>query len=395
MRGIISRYIFTNLLTVFLVTLVGLTLLIVLAGVAQEAMRQGLGLGPILRLLPYILPDSLRFAVPATILFAACSVYGQMSSANEVVAIKSAGISPTAILWPVLVLGFLLSLAAVWLNDVAVSWGRRGIQRVVVQSVEQIAYGMLRTKRTYRTSRFLINVKRVEGRRLIQPTVIFFATDEMPAITITAREAEMRSNPAQQSLSVLLTQGTIDVADVEVHFPDTLERVIPLEDFSRLGSASTGPSDCALWQIPGEIVRQRDRILQLEQSMAARAAFQMVAGDFAALADDGWSKRRRQLTVARSRLNRLRTEPWRRWANGFSCLFFVMVGAPLAIRLRNADFTTSFFLCFLPILVVYYPLLAFGVDRAKCGVLPPYTVWLGNGICLLVGMWLVRRVIRY
>ena len=29
----------------------------------------------------------------------------------------------------------------------------------------------------------------------------------------------------------------------------------------------------------------------------------------------------------------------------------------MAIRLRNGDFLTSFFLCFLPILIVYYPLM--------------------------------------
>ena len=43
-------------------------------GVVQEAMRQGLGPLPILRLMPYLLPESLRYAVPATVLFAACSV---------------------------------------------------------------------------------------------------------------------------------------------------------------------------------------------------------------------------------------------------------------------------------------------------------------------------------
>ena len=90
-----------------------------------------------------------------------------------------------------------------------------------------------------------------------------------------------------------------------------------------------------------------------------------------------------------------RAEPWRRWANGFSCFFFVLVGAPLAIRWRSADVWTSFGICFLPILCVYYPLLAFSVDRAKCGVLPPYAVWLGNVVLLVLGGWLLRRVIRY
>ena len=87
-------------------------------------------------------------------------------------------------------------------------------------------------------------------------------------------------------------------------------------------------------------------------------------------------------------------EPWRRWANGFSCLCFVLVGAPMAIRMRNADFLTSFFLCFLPILIVYYPLFMLGVSRAKAGTLPAPGVWLANVLIALWGVWLLRRVIR-
>jgi lipopolysaccharide export system permease protein len=87
-------------------------------------------------------------------------------------------------------------------------------------------------------------------------------------------------------------------------------------------------------------------------------------------------------------------EPWRRWANGFSCLCFVLVGAPMAIRMRNADFLTSFFLCFLPILIVYYPVFMLGVDQAKRGSVPPVVVWMGNVLITLWGWWLLRRVVR-
>ena len=91
----------------------------------------------------------------------------------------------------------------------------------------------------------------------------------------------------------------------------------------------------------------------------------------------------------------MQTEPPRRWANGFSCLCFALVGTAMAIRMRNADVLTSFCLCFFPILMVYYPLLAFGLDRAKAGEIHPYAVWLANGILVVWGVWLMRRVVRY
>ena len=93
--------------------------------------------------------------------------------------------------------------------------------------------------------------------------------------------------------------------------------------------------------------------------------------------------------------NRLRTEPSRRWANGFSCLCFALVGIPIAIRMRTAGFLISFFACFLPILCLYYPLLLVGVDQAKNGTVPPQAAWLGDLLLAMIGGWQLRHVFRY
>ena len=67
----------------------------------------------------------------------------------------------------------------------------------------------------------------------------------------------------------------------------------------------------------------------------------------------------------------------------------------MAIRRRQGEFWGSFFACFLPILLVYYPMLVGCVDQAKDGAIPPPAVWLGNIVLALWGAWLMRRVIRY
>lgn len=395
MRGL-TRYVLFDLLKVFLITLAGMTLIMILAGVGQEAVRQGLGLGPIFRLIPFILPEAMRFAVPATVLLATCTVFGRMGADNEIVALKSLGISPTVVIAPALSLAFVLSLISVWLNDVAVSWGSRGVHRVVVESVEQIAYGMLRTHRSYSTSRFSINVKSVDERRLLRPTLTFHAQGDAPAVTLTAREAELRRNLQDGTLSVFLTDGTIDVGgQARAFFPDTIERVIPLTDATRKGDISRGPSHCPLRLIRSERFDQRHEIERIEQSLAAESAFSMLTGDFDSLVGQPIAGGQAQLHDAQCRLYRLRAEPWRRWANGFSCFFFVLVGAPLAMHRRSANFFNTFAVVFMPILIIYYPLLALGIDRAKSGAVPPYTVWLGNVVLLAVGFALLRKVIRY
>jgi lipopolysaccharide export system permease protein len=393
---LITRYVLLELLKVFGVTLGVMTVLMLLVGAAQEAVLQGVGPAPLLKMMPYLLPNALRFAVPGTILFAACSVFGRMSSSNEITATKSLGISPMVLITPALVLSFVLSLVTVWLNDVAVSWGREGIHRVVLHSVEEIVYGMLRTQRSYSTNKFSINVMGVEGRKLVQPTVVFQAEDESPPITLTARQAEMFCNLQKNVLSIVLVDGAMEMeGKVSVRFRDSFEHEIPLTQATNKQEDTEGPSHLPLWRIPAELKEERWRIETLEKTMAAAAAFDMIGGDFDGLAGPYWKKGRDKVHIAAQRIHRLQTEPWRRWATGFSCFFFVMVGAPLAIRLRNSDLWTSFAICFLPILLVYYPLLALGVDRAKDGALPPYSVWLGNLILLLAGLWLMRKVKRY
>lgn len=392
---ILTRYVLVELAKVFLVSLTGLTLLILIGGVVREAANQNLPLAHVVRLVPFILPDALRISVPVTLLLAVSSVYGRMSGCNEVLAAKAQGIHPWSLLWPAFAAAVLLSLMTVWLNDLAVSWGRHGAQRVVIEAVEEIAYSMLKARKSYSSPSFSINVKGVEGRTLIRPTLTLQAIGDTPPMTITAQQAELRSDRAAGVLKVTLRRGTVDVGGVTFDFPGVEEREIPLRDASRAKDVTALPSWLPLRVIPEQVVEQEKIIAQMERELAARAAYQMLCGDFDALAGGQWQRLERSLMLTRSRLSRLLTEPHRRWSAGFSCLCFAWVGAPMAIRLRNRDFLTSFFLCFLPILIVYYPLLAYGVDGAKGGTVPPYFVWTGNLLLVGWGTWLMRKVIRY
>jgi lipopolysaccharide export system permease protein len=392
---LLTRYVLAELSKVFLLALTALTVLIIIGGVVREAIVQNLPPAQVVWLIPYILPDALRISIPVTLLLAATTVYSRMSGFNEVLAIKAVGISPWAIIWPTLFVACLISFVTVWLNDLAVSWGRNGAQRVVIDSVEEIAYSMLRTQKRYSSPFFAINVRQVQGRRLIGPTVSLHAGRDSPAITIRAEEAELHCDHQQHLLRIVLRNGTVDVeGSLTVRFPDERVYEVPLKQASRSVSVPSA-SWLPLRKIPEETVKQERVVEELEEELAAQAAYQMLRGDFDGLTSAEWTTREARLATERGQLCRLRTEPYRRWSAGFSCLCFVWVGAPMAIWLRNRDFLTSFFLCFLPILIVYYPLMIYGVDGAKSGTIPPYAVWAGNLIMLACGAYLLRKVMRY
>jgi len=384
-----------ELIKVFAVTVTTLTLMMMLVVVVKEAIDQGLGLFHIARMLPYVLPNALVFALPGSTLFAASVVYGRMSGSNEIVAVKSLGISPMHMLWPAYMLAFLLSLGCVWLNDLAVSWGFNNMQRIVIEAIDDIAYGMLEQNKSFDSKRFSIHVRRVEGRQLIKPTLSFAGANNAPTVTITAQTAELRCDTERNILVTICRNGIMHTPGQTTFRFDVIEREIPLHDASGKSDMRDHPAHVALRNV-GEVVERRTaNIARIRQEMAAQATLAMLTGDLAELNTPYWKNVRAALESEQSQLARILTEPPRRWANGFSCLCFVLIGAPMAIRLRNADVFTSFFACFLPILIVYYPLLIYGVDKAKDGDLPSYCVWLGNGILALWGLYLTRRVVRF
>jgi len=390
---LLTRYVLREVGLIFLVTLVALTSFMLLVGAVQAALMQGLGAKQIVIALPYLLPQALMFAIPGTILFAVSMVYGRMSASNELVALKSLGISPMIAVWPSLAMATVLSFATVWLNDLAMSWGFYGVKQVAIDSAEEIAYSVLRSQKSFKSDALEVTVKDVVGRDLIEPRFRLAMGDDGQMVDISARVAQLRSVPGTGKLTLILYHTIIDGPGIYSEYPDEwIEREVLIKSDH---GKDPSPSHLALHEVPGAIERQLELIEQLGERMVALAGKQILLGDFEQLSVGNWHDAAKNLKFQKFQLYRMHTEPPRRWANGFSCLCFALVGTAMAIRMRNADVLTSFALCFFPILIVYYPLLAFGLDRAKAGEIHPYAVWLANCILVIWGLWLLRRVLRY
>jgi lipopolysaccharide export system permease protein len=255
---------------------------------------------------------------------------------------------------------------------------------------------MLRTQRAYANQRFSIIVKDVEDRKLIRPIMNFQASADMPAVRISAAEAELESKLDKGVMVLHLTDCEVEMSpNIHSFFPGHQEREFPLNFFSAKEIREGSPTNLPLRQITTEIPAQIRHIDEMERSLAAQSALALVTGELQDLSEAAWKDKRKKLSDARNRLFRLRTEPWRRWANGFSTLAFVLIGAPLAILLKRADVMTRFGMSFLPILLSYYPLLMGCCDRAKAGSMPPYIVWIPNLLLCGIGAWLMKRVVRY
>ena len=77
-----------------------MTAIFVLFMVAAQARDIGLSPQDIVELVPYVIPSTLPYTVPVSLLFAVTVVYGRLAGDNEIIAVKTAGLSVMKILWP-------------------------------------------------------------------------------------------------------------------------------------------------------------------------------------------------------------------------------------------------------------------------------------------------------
>ncbi len=392
-----NLYVVWEVSKLFVVALVAFTTMIMLAGVAQQLISQGLGPWAVLEMLPYVLPISLQFAIPATLLFAVCSVYGRISADNEILAVMAAGVPPMRFIAPTLIASFLLSLANVWLNDIAVSWGQPGMNRIVMHSVEQVAYSYLASQGSYSSDQGLsIHVHGIgeDGRELIRPTITFPPQSDGSSIEITATSARLTVDPQAEELKIDLIDMEIQHGTWVTKQPGESTHRVKLSQATKKGTSAGRPTEIPMRQIGPEKKKQREEIAKSQEILAARTAMGLAVGKFEWLDDARSFETLGVVESGRSRLQRLDIEPWRRWASGFSCLFFVWVGIPLSIWMRSADHWTSFGACFMPILLLFYPAFMIGLNQAKDGNWPAASVWLGNLILLVAGGWWLRKIYR-
>ena len=382
---IFTRYVVSEVLKVFLVTLTALTLFVTLGMGVKEGLSRGLPPMVMFYTMPYMLPEMLGITIPVSLLLAVSIVYGRMTGTNEVVAIKSLGINPMAIIWPAIVVAFLLSLGTVWTQEIAATWSRPSYAKVVAESVEEIAYAMLRTNHSFSwPPQFSITVKRVEDKKLIHPTIFIEANGNNPTTTLRAAEAELYTDRKAQVLNIICRDVEVDV-EGQMRFRNPEEMHLFLSIFNP-GKPDEHHRDwLAMYEIPAHIAQLKSEVWQIQQRCAALAVNHQPPSP----ADN------ERLVKLWYLIHRLQTEPFRRLSNGFTCLCFVLIGIPVSMLWRHADVLTNFFVCFVPILSIYYPLLMFSEDLSTSGKLPPISFWMSNALLIVSGIFLLRRIVRH
>lgn len=377
----LHRYILGELLRIFALALAGLSGIVVMAGIVQETSQQGLGPEHILMLIPLLLPSTLPYTVPATMLFAVAVVYGRLSADNEITAIKAAGIPVRVAVWPAVLLSLLASAGVFALHFQFIPHTHNRLRSMVTNESEDFLYAKLRRDLCFNEPGFnySIYVREVHGKRLIGP-IFKQKNDKGEYVTVaSAEEAEIKVDIEKRVITVELqlgdvirngTQGRFVRDDFQIPFPKKANRNPRARERS----------------VPDILKRQGE----VEQELAQRRA---ELGKYPGGSTPDL-QRRYLFNETKREKGELRVELAQRPALALGCLFFTLIGCPVAIWFQKSDFLSSFVTCFLPIVLVYYPLHMLAMNLGKEALNEHLALWMGNSVLGLAGLLLLWRLGR-
>ncbi len=394
--SILHRMILWELTKVFLMSLVGITGILLMAGIIAEASQQGLGPTQILAAIPLLIPSTLPYTIPATTLFATCVVYGRLAADNEILAIRAAGVNILKVVKPGIYLGLAMSAATMGLYYRVIPYTHLLLRSMVFNDAEELLYSLLKKNNSINHSSmpYFMFVSGVKGKTLLNP--VFKHRNKAGQIDFVAqaRDADLRVNLPKKLLMVHMRRGTGTASEdgSPFYFDDKVFEVELPDDWIKMKDRRARDMT---WQ---EILeRKRELLASIDRDAAeaeARSKEMVLPGaapelrkHVAALKD--------RIAFHRNQVVALDVELNMRPSLSLGCLFFILAGCPVGIWFSRSDFLSSFITCFLPIVFLYYPLVLCGTGMAKEGRYNLFLmVWGADALMAVVGVVLFRRLLR-
>lgn len=135
---VVDRYISIEMLGPFLVGVVGFVMVLavdLLFTMADLIINKGVPLWAVLKLLIYKLPAIMVLTFPVSTLFATAMALGRLAKDNEIVALRTSGVTLFRIAAPIMVLGILVSLASYFTNEKVVPHANHVANNIIRQII--------------------------------------------------------------------------------------------------------------------------------------------------------------------------------------------------------------------------------------------------------------------
>ena len=218
MKTTIHKYIFNEIWPTLLASL-AVFLFIILAArmlnLAEWMVNHGVHPFQLAKMIFYLLPGMMLFALPAVLLMAVFVAFHRLSNDNELQAMKASGISLYQMLPSVVLISLLGFLGALFLSSAAGPWGRKSFKDFVFTIAHSRADLGIQERIfcdpfkgvTFYVSNF------VPQERLMKDVFLVDRRDPAMTATIVAREGRIDSAEELRLIRIRFFEGTIFVVD--------------------------------------------------------------------------------------------------------------------------------------------------------------------------------------
>ena len=349
--------VFISSLLVFAFIMLGTRML----SIMELVVSQGVAPAHVLKLVAFLLPSILFYALPAAALMASLIAFIRLSSDSEIIALKSSGISLYQLLPSVVVLAVAASIAANAVAFVGVPWGNRSVKELILRIAQSKAAVGLKERvfcHPFDDVIFYIN-SLSPGRQLMKDVFVVDRREPAMTYTILAKTGQILLHPKANRIVVHFEDGTIFMADQDLESMRTVDfssydLKVGLEDIvAHMGSQDTEPKEMGMAQLLKKI-----------------------------RGSGGMSGNRNELMV----------ELMERLTIPFGVFLLAIIGVPLGTHMKTRAFSLGIGVS-LVVFLLYY-MLYLGV-RSLCetGTLAPaWGMWIPNGFLLATCVYLLQRV---
>ena len=368
---ILSRYVFREILTSSLLATSMATFIIFLQSIGRlfELLVRSAKAPLVLQLFTYALPPVLLLSIPFGVLVGILVGLGRLSADNEVIAMRSSGVSARVVVAPVLTFACIAMLisgaCAVWLNPIAIRAQYKLLNQVAAaQLTSNVAPRVFEDQFTNDKTVLYVDDVKSEAGPVVVWNGVFIADLTPPA----ERKNGLKDIP----------QGPrITVAREALAVPDAKNNriTLTLRDYGTHESPihSIAPSGATVLQALDRKPQQARRF----QDMLTRDLL----------------KETRTRPEATDEGVEARIELHRRFALPFACLALALVGIPLGISARKGGRSAGYVWAILLAFFVYYVSYITLTSLARSHTLTAAQAsWLPNAVFALAGIVLIARM---
>ena len=365
-NSIATRYILKELYTPFGLNVLFFTFLFLMTEmikITNWIVNYNIGILTVLVVILYTIPWFLMFILPMSVMLSILLTFLRLSSDNEIIALKSCGLSVFGLLPPVVIFSFIGFALTLLVTIYAIPWSRASIEDLALKvAASNINIGL--KERTFNDSFkdvvLYVNKIDLKNKKLVD---IFIEDKRQPdiVVTVTAPEGQLFSEPEKMVFHLRLSGGTIHQTNLEkrsahsIHF-DTYNLTLDMKDaMQRNKERSKSREELSITELNAYI----------QQSPAKDTEYYKV-----------WMVLHRRFAIP------------------VSCFALGLLAFPLGIQSRATKRPLGLVLG-LASFLLYYLLLTMGYALGETGTLPPIIgMWLPNVVVGAMGLYFLIQTAR-